>query len=117
MNLKTYYDAAITAETAVQAVLSEMDTLLTEGKKAEALDLRPKLDEAKTQAKEANEIYSMMRDGAEASGKARNFVPAGGKEAEKAAANQTSRAVFDQMEAKDQMKFVKSGGIVVDDEE
>lgn len=113
MNLKTYYDAAVAAESAVQAVLEEMDGLLQDGKKAEALQLKGRLEEAKSQAHEANEIYTLMRDGDEASPKARLFVPAGGKVEDKAA--QTSRAAFEDMGPAERMAFVKAGGVVVDE--
>jgi len=117
MNLKPYYDAAVTAETGVQTILNEMDALLQAGKKAEALELREKLEQAKVTAKEANEIYTMLRDGTEATGKARKFVPAGGAAAKTSTEKSTSRAVFEQMEPADRMAFIKAGGVVVDDKE
>jgi len=64
-NLKPYYDAALKADEDVKRILAEMDTHFNDGTpegKQKALDLRPALDEAQKQAKEANQLYASMRD-------------------------------------------------------
>lgn len=61
-NLKLYLDAVQTAEAHVQDVAARIDALITEGKQAEAMALKPELDTAKAEAKAANELYLSMRD-------------------------------------------------------
>jgi hypothetical protein len=64
-NLKPYYDAAFKADEEVKRILAEMDTLFNDGTeegKQKALQLRPALDEAQAEAKEANQLYTSMRD-------------------------------------------------------
>jgi hypothetical protein len=65
MNLKPYLDAAFKADEDVKRILAEMDAAFTAGTpegKQKALDLRPALEAAQTQAKEANQLYASMRD-------------------------------------------------------
>lgn len=64
-NLKPYLDAAIAADTKVKSILSDMDAHFTNGTdegKKKALELRPALDEAKSEAEAANQLYVSMRD-------------------------------------------------------
>lgn len=61
MNLKQLFDAAQKAEARVKEIAAQIDTLFTEGKRAEAMALRPDLEAAKAEAKEANELYLSMR--------------------------------------------------------
>ncbi len=114
MNLKAYYDAVVAAETEMQKILNTMDTLLTDGKKAEALELRPALDEAKSKAKEANDIYLMMREGAESMGAARNFVPASKTPEDKAQTK--SRAEYESLTPAARAEFIRGGGLIKDEE-
>ena len=65
MNLKPYYDAALKADEETKRILAEMDAAFTDGTpegKQKALDLRPALEKAQTEAKEANQLYASMRD-------------------------------------------------------
>lgn len=80
VNLKPYYDAALAADAEVQSIMSQMDAAFNEGTeegKSKALELRPKLEEAQNAAKEANQLYSSMRDASNTTDNsaARNFVP------------------------------------------
>ncbi len=64
-NLKPYYDSALAADAEVKRILNEMDVAFNEGTeegKKKALELRPALDEAKTKAEGANQLYASMRD-------------------------------------------------------
>lgn len=62
-NLKVLHDAVKTAEAHLSDVAARIDTLLGEGKIGEAKALRAELDQAKTEAKEANDFYLAARDG------------------------------------------------------
>lgn len=79
MILKPYYDAAQAANQLVTAKAEEIDALFNAGKISEALELRPALDEAKTKATSANQLYLSMQDAsAPGSDPASRFTPAGG---------------------------------------
>jgi HK97 family phage major capsid protein len=73
MDLKPYFDAVNTAEAEVTRLRNEIDSLFRAGDQKKALDLRPALDEAKTKAKEANDLYLSMRDAGNPADPARNF--------------------------------------------
>lgn len=60
MNLKKYLDAVNAAEARVREVAAQIDELFEDSKTDEALALRPQLDEAKTKAKSAGELYLSM---------------------------------------------------------
>jgi hypothetical protein len=65
MNLKPYYDAALKADEEKKRILAEMDAAFNDGTpegKQKALDLRPQLEKAQNEAKQANELYASMRD-------------------------------------------------------
>jgi FMN-dependent NADH-azoreductase len=114
MNLKVYYDAVMAAETTVQTVLNQMDGLFTDGKKAEALELRPALDEAKSKAKEANDIYLMMRESVDSMGVAAKFIPASKTPEDKA--QSITRAEFENLSPAARAEFIKGGGLIKDEE-
>lgn len=59
--LKQYYDAVTTAEARVKEIAARIDGHFEKGEKAEAMKLKPELDEATKNAKEANELYMTMR--------------------------------------------------------
>ena len=61
-NLKKLYDAAQQAEARLQDLIARFDTLIGEGKTAEAKAMKPELEQAKAEAKEANELYMTARD-------------------------------------------------------
>jgi len=76
-NLKAMFDAAQAAEGDVQAIALQINQLFDAGKTADALALRPKLEEAKGKAAEMNQLYLSMRslDG-EGGDPGARFVPA-----------------------------------------
>jgi len=61
-DLKPYYDAVQTAEARVQEIAARIDELFQAGEVDEAMKLRPELDEAKNNAKQANQLYMSMRE-------------------------------------------------------
>lgn len=80
INLKPYFDAAQRAEEQVQIIAAEINAHFETGDNDKAIDLRPKLDDAKKVAKETNQLYLSMR--AAASDQANpetRFVPASGQ--------------------------------------
>lgn len=119
MNLKPYYDAAIAAEAKVQDVLNRMDAHFQADEKEQALELRPELEEAKIESQQANELYATMRDGAQSTGVAQNFIPVNGKmpEEEQEEKTRMTRSAFNALDARERMAFIRSGGNVVDDDE
>ena len=117
-DLKPLYDAVIAAEAEVgkieSAMMAAFETGTEEGK-AEALAMRPALDEAKNQAKEANLAYISMRESdAVESGNARKFVPVPGAEKQAGQVKQLTRAEFEAMSAADRMSFMLNDGNIVD---
>lgn len=120
VDLKPYFDAARAADDEVQRIMGEMNAAFTEGTedgKAKALELRPKLDEAKKKAEAANQLYLSMRDAASTSdGVAKNFIPAAEGAAQEGKSPSKTRAEFFAMNAAERMKFVKNGGKVVDED-
>ena len=65
LNLKPYLEAAQAADTEKTRIANEIDALFNDGTaegKKKALELRPALDEAKSQAEQANQMYVTMRD-------------------------------------------------------
>lgn len=120
IDLKPYYDAARAADEEVQRIMDEMNAAFLEGTdegKQRALDLRPALDEAKKSAKDANDLYLSLREAAsQGSGAAREFVPVaenlGGQHAK-----EMKRKEFLALEASARMKYIKAGGLVLDEDE
>ncbi len=119
MELKPFYDAARAANDKVKTILKEMGTAFEEGTeegKQKALDLRPALDEAKIKANEADQLYTSMKDAASVSDEmAKKFVPiASVDNPSDKSAKEMTRAAFTELDAEDQMKFMRSGGRIVD---
>jgi hypothetical protein len=120
MDLKPFYDAARAASDKMQGILDQMNTAFNagteEGKQA-ALDLRPGLDQAKSEAEVANQLYVSMRDAAGTSDSAaRLFVPVAvaSGQADGANAKEMSRAAFMDLDADARMKFMRGGGQIVE---
>jgi hypothetical protein len=121
-NLKPVYDAAVAAEAKVSSVMAEMLAAFDEGSeegKARALEMRPALDQAKEEARAANELYVSMRDAAAASDDAaRKFVPvdaalaAGAKPGSQA--KEITRAEYEGMAYAERHAYLKAGGAIVD---
>lgn len=79
MNLKKYFDAANAAEARVQALAAQINTHFEAGENEKAIELRPQLDAAKAQAKEAHQLYLSMQAATVSDGDpAQRFVPVGG---------------------------------------
>jgi HK97 family phage major capsid protein len=79
MDLKKYYDAANAAEARVQQIAAQINDLFEADKNDEAMKLRPQLDEAKAQAKEAQQLYLSMQATTLPDGDpGRKFVKTGG---------------------------------------
>jgi HK97 family phage major capsid protein len=76
MNLKPYFDAAQGADARVQSIAAQIDAHFVAGEKDQALALRASLDEAKSNAKSANDLYISMRDAAQTTSLGQ-FTPAG----------------------------------------
>jgi hypothetical protein len=123
IDLKPFYDAARAASDEVQRVMTEMSAAFAEGTpegQQKALDARPTLEAAKAKAKEANEFYLSMRDGAAITDSAAKlFVPAAGvTPAQKAeGAKEMTRAAFESLDPAARMAFMKSGGKLVEPSE
>lgn len=79
MNLKRFYDAANKAEARVQQIAAQISDHFEADEVEEATALRPKLDEAKAEAREASQLYiSMLAATSSEMDPAQRFVPAGG---------------------------------------
>ena len=79
MNMKKYFDAANAAESKVQVIAAQINDLFEKGQNDEALKLRPSLDSAKADAKEAHQLYLSMAAATTPDGDpAQRFVPIGG---------------------------------------
>lgn len=117
VNLKPYYDAAFAADAEVKRIMAEMDAAFNEGTeegKTKALELRPKLDEAKKKAGEANQLYISMRDAASESERSAsgNFVSGQADADDKGKV--MKRADFNKLSPKERMKFVRADGRLED---
>lgn len=121
IDLKPYYDAARAADEEVQRIMDEMNAAFLEGSdegKQRALDLRPALDEAKKSAKDANDLYLSLREAAsQGSGAAREFVPVAAENLGGQQAKEMKRKEFLSLDASARMKYIKAGGLVLDEDE
>jgi HK97 family phage major capsid protein len=79
-NLKSYYDAAQSADQRVQAIAGQIDAHFQAGENDKAVGLTASLNEAKAGAKNANDLYLSMRDAAQSQSLGQ-FTPAGGSAA------------------------------------
>jgi hypothetical protein len=116
-SLKPVYDAAKAADEKVSAIMAEMIAAFecgTDEGKQKALDLRPALDAAKEEARQANDLYVSMRDAQAGSDEhARRFVPVGDV-AQKAGAKEITRAEYEAMDYAERHTYLKNGGAIVD---
>lgn len=78
MNLKKYLDAVNKAEARVRLIAAQIDEHFQADRTDEALALKAELDEAKAQAKDANELYLSMLNATSGNGNdpAQRFMPA-----------------------------------------
>lgn len=122
LNLKAYLDAARDADNEVKRVANEIDTLFidgTEESRKKALELRPALDEARNNAKEANDLYISMRDASLVTDNAASLFTAPADPAatpeESNAPKVMNRAAYDKLSPVERAEFIVSGGKVVDE--
>jgi len=118
-NLKAVLDAARAADDELKRILAEMDaafSLDTEDGRARALELRPALDEAKSKAEQANQLYVSMRDASLVKDNAAAFfVPPADPGAENSTQGKSmSREQFTALNAAARMNFIKSGGTITE---
>lgn len=118
-DLKPYLDAVIAADAEVHRVANDLDTLFCQGtdeSKAQALALRPALDEAEAKHAEALNLYEAMQKANRPNEIAKNFVPVSTTQPE--AANQQptviKRSEYDRMDLVSRARFVRSGGTLED---
>jgi len=120
-NLKPYYDAALAADTEVKRIAQEIDTHFSDGTedgKKKALELRPALDEAKSKAEQANQLYISMRDASLVDDNAAAlFTPPADPAAQSDKGEDPkviSRTAFDALNPAARSKFINAGGKVQD---
>lgn len=115
MNLKKYFDAADAAEARVQQIASTINDHFERGETEKALELRPQLDSAKNEAKQAQQLYLSMQDATVGNGEPnKRFVPASGDRepksvAEKRSSPEYSQAFFDAFKNGVSPKTIKEG--------
>jgi len=115
MDLKKFYDAANKAEARVESLAKQISELFDADKNDEALKLRPQLDAAKAEAKEAHQLYLSMQAATLPEGDpGRKFVKAGGDPEPKEAADirasaEYKRVWFDALRNGVSIKSIKSG--------
>ena len=120
LDLKPYFDAVNAAEAEVQRVANELDTLFREGtdeSQAQAVALRPTLDEAQSKHADAVALYEAMQKAGRPNDIAKNFIPVSPSSPDPDAVNQPTvikRGDYDKLSLVDRAKFVRSGGTVED---
>jgi ElaB/YqjD/DUF883 family membrane-anchored ribosome-binding protein len=120
LDLKPYFDAVNTAEAEVQRVAHEIDELFNQGTdeaRAQALALRPALDEAQNKHAEAVTLYESMQKANRPNDAAKNFVPVSTTSTEEAENNQPStikRQEYNRLSLVERAQFVRSGGTIED---
>ena len=118
-NLKPYLDAAVSTDAAVQRVMAEIDMFFNLGTpegQAQALVMRPALDEAKANAKSANELYVSLRDASLVSDNAAsNFTAPADPAVKPEKKNILTRSDFAALDHTASMTFVKAGGTITDE--
>jgi hypothetical protein len=121
IDLKTYFDAARSADENVQKIMNDIHAHFEDGTdegKQAALDLRPTLDEAKAKAEEANKLYLSMRDAAAVDSQAaKDFVPVNNNLPRVENKREMKRGDFLALDASARMEFIKGGGNVLDEDE
>jgi len=120
MDLKPYYDEAVSAEAEVQRIAAEIDTLFRDGTdegKKKALEMRPALDEAQTKLDDAKAFYEKMQNATRPNDVLKNFIPASETDADPEEDKQPSvikRVDYDKLSPVDRANFIHSGGKVED---
>ena len=118
-DLKTYYDAAIAADTAHKAIVAQVDAAMALGTPegdAQAIALNDALDQALATAKAKNRLYVSMRDSSlTGENIAANFTEAVDPAASQGDKKIMPRAAFAALDPQAQMTFIKARGKVVDE--
>jgi len=122
MNLKPYYDAALKADEETKRILAEMDAAFNDGTpegKQKALDLRPALEKAQIQAKEANQLYASMRDASLVNDSMASLFTTPPDLAQQVQKDDSpkviNRAGFTALSPTARIAFTRAGGKIVDD--
>lgn len=118
LDLKPYLDAANAADQEVKRIAGEIDAHFQEGTdegKAQALALRPALDEAQNKANEAAAMYESLKRAAQPSNLA-DFVPVSQTPPTPDAdpAGVMTRHEFEALNPIEQRRYALSGGRVTD---
>lgn len=120
LDLKTYLDAVNAAHDDVQRIAHNIDELLKEGSdesKAEALGMRPALEEAESKHAEAVTMYELMQKANRPNDVARNFVPVSSTSISTELETQPGmmkRSAYDEMSHAERSKFIRAGGKIED---
>lgn len=87
-DLKKFYDAANAAEARVQTIASQINAAFEAGETEKAIEMRPQLDKAKAEAREAQQLYLSMQAASLPEGDpGRHFTPLGGEQEPRDVAN------------------------------
>lgn len=120
-NLKPYYDAALSADAEVKQILADMDAAFNDGTdegKEKALSLRPALDEAKTKAEGANQLYVSMRDASLINDSAASLFTTPSDPAQDDQDDKSPKVIkrvdYDALHPTQRAAYLKSGGKVED---
>lgn len=120
LDLKPYFDAVNAAEAEVQRIANELDELFRQGtdeSTAQALAMRPALDEAQKKHNEAVTLYETMQRANRPNDVAKNFVPISNTPVELPEGQQPTvikRKDYDALSLVDRARFIKSGGTLED---
>lgn len=120
LDLKPYYDAVNAAEAEVQRIAAELDALFrlgTDEATAQALALRPALDDAQEKHAGAVGLYDAMQKANRPNDVAKNFVPVSTTTTEPAEGSQPTvikRQEYDRMSLMDRARYIRSGGRLED---
>lgn len=120
LDLKPYYDAVVEAEAEVQRIAAEIDALFreeTEEGKAEALELRPALEDAQNKLADATKFYESMQNATRPNDVIKNFIPVSDTEADPDEGSQPTvvkRQEYDMLSLVDRANFIRSGGKIED---
>ena len=95
MSLKKFYDAAAKAEKRERELANRINDLFEKDQTEEALALRPELDKATAEKKEAQQLYISMQAASLPDGDpGRNFVPTGGDKEPKSVVDMRSQPEY-----------------------
>lgn len=120
LDLKPYYDAVVEAEAEVQYIAAEIDAKFreeTEEGQAEALELRPALEDAQSKLEDAKKFYESMQNATRPNDVIKNFIPVSDTDADPDEGSQPTvikRQEYDKLSLMDRANFIRSGGKIED---